>query len=65
MVTPILKEYFDVDKTHASNIVYIIIVNLLLVEYKKVCIMVSLDILVVDIIPSDNFSQLMLSRWTV
>ena len=65
MVIPILKEYFEVDKTHASNIVYIMIVNLLLVEYKTICAMMSLDILVVDIIPSDNFSQLRLSRWTM
>ena len=33
-------------------------VNLLLVEHKTVCIMVSLDISVVDTIPLNNNSQL-------
>ena len=35
---------------------YIVIVNLLLVKHKAICIMVSLDIFVVDTIPSDNYS---------
>ena len=39
----------------------IVIANLLLVKHKTVCIMVSLDIFVVDIIPLDNYSQLGLS----
>ena len=37
------------------------IVNLLLVEHKAVCTMVSLDTFVVDTIPLDNYSQLELS----
>ena len=37
---------------------YIVIVNLLLVENKTVCIMVSLHIFIVDTIPIDNYSQL-------
>ena len=34
------------------------VVNLLLVEHKEVCIMVSLDTFVIDTIPLDNYSQL-------
>ena len=40
---------------------YIVTVNLLFVEHKTVCTMVSLDIFVVDTIPLDNYSQLKLS----
>ena len=38
-----------------------VIVNMLLVEHKAVCTMVSLDIFVVDTIPLYNYSQLELS----
>ena len=40
---------------------YFAIVNMLLVEHKTVCIMVSLDKFVVDTIPLDNYSRLGLS----
>ena len=40
---------------------YTVIVNLLLVEHKAVCTMVSLDTFVKDTIPLDNYSQLELS----
>ena len=41
---------------------YIVIVNLLLIEHKTVCIMVSLDIFVVYTTPLDNYSQQELSH---
>ena len=37
---------------------YIVIVNLQLAGHRARCIMVSLDTFVVDIIPSNNYSQL-------
>ena len=40
---------------------YIVIVNLLLVEHKIVCIMVSLNIFVIDTKTLYNYSQLGLS----
>ena len=36
-------------------------VNFLLVEHKAICIIVSLDIFVVDTIPSNNYSRSRLS----
>ena len=44
---------------------YIVIVNLLFVEHKAIWTMVSLDIFIVDTIPSNNYSQLGLSCWTM
>ena len=54
MVTLLLRGYSKIAKAYA----YIVIVNLLLIEHKIACIIVILDIFVVDTIPLDNYSQL-------
>ena len=58
MVKPLPRGYFQGGKNLFLQFAVTRIVNLKLVEYKAICIMVSLDIFVEYIIPLDNYSQL-------